>query len=250
MPTLSKLEDAVTGQAVSFVPGKLGPLQLIPLLGSREGSGSGRVVLQEGEKPSNDVADKMTQLVERWEQRIRQTNRRFNERFLAGEIHILIIFRLVETNEVWFVCLESNSPDNHILSDRQNETVLIGIVESSEQPKCLASTFVRLEPINSLNRFPPRTLYASSLSGFITLKGMEYRELNVFPFFGGSLAPRRPNYNQVESEMIESATQVVDHISRNGGNIGTVDIKGPEFKAWLSSLRIKIDSNHFEGCLA
>src|ERR1035441_5771840 len=132
-------------------------------------------VLQEREEPRNDVAHKMGQLMERWEQSVSQTNRRFGERFLAGEIQVLIVFRVVETSEVWFVCLERYSPDNHILADGQNETVLIGIVESAEQPERFIPALVRLERINSLYRFPSRTLYASSLSGFITLRGRKYR---------------------------------------------------------------------------
>src|ERR1035438_2347900 len=134
MTTCLKLEEAVTGRAVVSV-GELGPLQLIPLLKAGEGNGSGLVISQEREKPRNDVADKMRQLMKRWEQSISPTNRRFNERFVAGEIHILIVFRVIETGEVWFVCLERYASHDHILADGQNETMLIGVVESAEQPE-------------------------------------------------------------------------------------------------------------------
>lgn len=170
------------------------------------GESLGSRSLQERPESRNDVADKMRQLMKRWEQCISPTNRRFGERFLAGEIHILIVFRVVETGEVWFVCLERNSSDNHILADGQDETVLIGVVQSSEQPESLTPALVWFERIDGLYRFPPRTLYASSLSGFITLKGRKNRELNVFPFFRGSSAERNPNLNQVEGEMIQSAS--------------------------------------------
>ncbi len=70
MTTCPKLEDAVTGQAVISV-GKLGPLQSLPPLNAGKGSGGGLIVSQEGEKPRNNVADKMRQLMERWEQSIR-----------------------------------------------------------------------------------------------------------------------------------------------------------------------------------
>jgi len=45
--------------------------------------GSGRIVLQEGDKPRNDVADKMGQLMERWEKSISPTNRRFSVRTIT-----------------------------------------------------------------------------------------------------------------------------------------------------------------------
>lgn len=240
---------AVTGQAGLFVR-ELGPLQQIPLLIPGKGGRSASVVLQEGEKPRNDVADKMGQLVERWEQSISSTNRRFGARFLAGEIHILIVFRIIETNEVWFVCLERCSSDNHILANGQDETVLVSVVESAEKPEGLTSAFVWLERINGLNRFPPRTLYASSLSGFITLQGMKYRELNIFPYFGGDFVKRNANRDQMKDKMVESASQVVNNISSDCGNLGRIDIERPEIKRWLPSLHLRIEANQLKGCFA
>src|ERR1019366_1288061 len=153
---------------LTSVFGKIKKAEALKLVKGGESLGSRS--LQERPESRNDVADKMRQLMKRWEQCISPTNRRFGERFLAGEIHILIVFRVVETGEVWFVCLERNSSDNHILADGQDETVLIGVVQSSEQPESLTPALVWFERIDGLYRFLPRTLYASSLSGFITLK--------------------------------------------------------------------------------
>lgn len=241
------LQDAVTGQAVSFVA-ELGPLQSISLFKGREGSvGSGQIVLQEGGEPSNDVADKMGQLMERWEQSISPTNRRFDERFLAGEIHVLILFRDTETDEVWFVNLERDSSDNCVFSDRKNETVLVGIVQLAQQPQRLVSAFVRLEPINSLNRFPQRTLYASTLSGFITLRGMKYRELNIRPIFGSSFAKGNSDRDELECQVVQGASEVVNDFSGEDRDVKTVDVKGAGFKDWLTHTGLKIHANHLEG---
>ena len=57
---------------------------------------SGDRTFQERAETRNDVADKLSKLMERWEQRIGPANRRFGERFLAGEIHILLVFRVIE----------------------------------------------------------------------------------------------------------------------------------------------------------
>ena len=143
------------------IVGELGPVESIELIKSGNLFAGGDVILQEREKPRNNVADKMRQLMESWEQSISPTNRRFGERFVAGEIHILIVFRVVETGEIWFVCLERNSTNDNVLADRQDETMLISVVESAEKPKSLISTLVWFERINGLNRLPPRTLYAS-----------------------------------------------------------------------------------------
>jgi len=205
---------------------------------------------EERSETRNDVADKLRQLMQRWEQSISPTNRRFNERFLAGEIHILLIFRDAETSEVWFVCLERYAPNDHIVADGQNETVLIGIVQSPEQPESLIPALVRLERINGLNRFPPRTLYTSTLSVFITIRGVGYRELNVFPFFGGSFAERNPNLNQMENEMIQGASQVMNHVSGDGRDFRRIDIQRADVQKWLASLRLRIEANQLKGCFA
>ena len=138
-------------------------------------------LLKKGPETSDDVADKLSKLMERWEQRITPVNRRFDERFLAGVIHVLIVFRDVETGEVWFVCLERHTPQDHIPSREKDEAVLVGIVEFVEQPQRLVATLVWLQRIDGLNSLPRHTLYASSLSVFITIGGMRHRELNVIP---------------------------------------------------------------------
>jgi len=235
---------------VYSIAGELGPIEALEFVQRGEFCRGDDVILQQRVEPRNDVADKMRQLMERWEQSISPTNRRLNERFTAGEIHVLIAFRDTKTGEVWFACLERYASDNHVFADGQNETMLIGVVESSEQPESLIPAFVRFERIYGLNRFPPRTLYMSSLSGFITLKGIHYRELNVFPFFGGSFTERHSDHNQVKREMVESGSQVVNHVSGTGGNVGGVDVQRSEVHEWVASLRLRIEANQLKGCFA
>lgn len=208
------------------------------------------VVTQEGKKSRNDVADKMRQLMERWEQGISPTNRRFSDRFITGEIHILIIFRVVETGEVWFVCLERNTTQDKVFSDGQDVTVLIGVVESAEKPEGFVPALVWFERINGLYRFPPRTLYASSLSGFITLKGMRYRELNISPVFRGSFAECNPDLNQLESEVVQGTAQVVNHVTSDCRDFGRKDVQRAHIKEWLASLRLCIEANRLKGCFS
>lgn len=230
---------------------KLRLFQSLPFLRGGGGCvGSGQVVLQERHEARNDVADKMGQLMERWEQSISPSNRRLDERFLAGEIHILILFRDTETDEVWFVNLERDASDNRIFTYRQNEAVLVGVIQLAQQPERVVSAFVRLEPINRFNRFPPRTLYASTLSGFITLQGMKYRELNIWQFLGSDFAKRDSYGDELERQMIQGTSQVVNHVSCDDGYVKSIDMKGSEFKAWLADTGLEIDANRLKGCFA
>jgi hypothetical protein len=238
----------VTGQQKqSFIfgeskPNVIEPADVIEDVRLRDGW-----AFQEGEKPRNDVADKMGELIERWEQRISPVNRRFGERFLAGEIHILIAFRDTETDKVWFVRLERNSPDNLVFTDSKNKTVLVGVVQIPEQPERSVPVLVRLEPINRLYSLPPHTLYASSLSGFISVWGVKYRELNVRKFFGSGLSKAQANHDQLEGKMVKSTAKIMNHIASDGGDVESVDVQGAAIKAWLSSLMIAVNANRLEG---
>lgn len=209
---------------------------------------TGQKLFKKRAEARNDVADKLDQLMERWEQSISHTNRRLSERFLAGEIHVLIVFRDAETGEVWFVCLERNTTDNHILADRQNEAVLVGIIQITKQPKSIIPILVRLESVDSLYRFPSRTLYASSLSGFITIKGIRYRELNVCPRFGGRLTKTDSHMNEVKSQMIKGASEVMSYVSSDSRNLGRINVQWADIQKWLTSLGLVIEANQLKGC--
>jgi hypothetical protein len=195
---------------------------------------------QEGLELRNDVADKLGKLMERWEQRITFNGRKLGSRFLAGEIHVIVLFRINEASEKWFACIERYSADNSFFSDGNNKTMLIGVIESPEKPKRIIPTFVRLKPVDSLYSLPSRTLYASNLSGFVTIGGMKNRELNVFHFECSSLAPSNSDLNKMENQMVQRTPQIVRDISRNGGDLGCVDVVLPKIEAWLSSLGITI----------
>lgn len=206
-------------------------------------------LIQQRVEPRNDVADKMSQLMERWEQSISPTNRRFDERFLAGEIHILILFRDAETDKVWFVNLERNASDNRVLSDRKNEAVFVGVIKLTQQPERVVSALVRLERIDRLNSFPPRTLYASNLSGFITLRGIKYRELNILPLLGSGFAKRDSDRDELECQVVQGASEIVNQVSGENWNIESVDMEWSGLKAWLTDTRLEIDANCLKGCL-
>ena len=55
------------------------------------GGDLGCSVIQEGSERSNDVADKLRELMKRWEQRITVSDLHLDDRFIRGEIHILLI---------------------------------------------------------------------------------------------------------------------------------------------------------------
>jgi hypothetical protein len=198
----------------------------------------------------NDVADKLGKLMERWEQRITPGNRRFDERFLVGEIHILIVFRCAQTGEVRILHIESDSAHNSVLSRQNDEVVLVGVIQLPEQPERIVPVLVWLEPINRFHSLPPHTLYVSNLSGFITLRGMEYRELNLRPVFGSGFSRCNASGDKLKSEMVKSASEIVDDISGNSGNVESVNMQRIDFEDWFSKLGLSLYADRLSGRFA
>jgi hypothetical protein len=191
----------------------------------------------------NDVADIVGQLTERWKQSISPANRRLDERFAAGEIHVLLLVRGSEETEVgkiWVVGLERNPVHDEVLARRRNETVLVGVVKLVEQPESRIPVLVWFEPVEFLYSFPPRTLYVSLLSGFISVKVLRDREINVVPSSLARNSSGNPSLNQMEGQVVESAHQVVNGIPGDCRNLGTVDVDGSRLQDWFASIRITI----------
>jgi hypothetical protein len=246
LPILSKLEDAVTGQAGASIPRQLGPFKPVELIergGSFRNSGRG---FQEWPEARNDVADKLTQLMERWKDSISLTNRRLDERFLAREIHIAIRFRVANTGEEWFVCADryAEPGKDNVVSNWQDETVLVGIVEFVEQPERAVPVSVRFERIDSFYRLPLHTLYLSSSPvGFITVRAMRNRKLDHFPRLRPTLSLVDPNHDEVVSQMIEGTSQVMNCIPDESRDFGVIDDERAEMKEWISGFLISLAPN-------
>jgi hypothetical protein len=85
------IDGAVTGQA-PLVPGHFRPLETLELFEGGEFLRSSDGTLQERSETRNDVADKLTQLMERWKDSIGLTNRRLD---------VIIRFRVADSGEEW-----------------------------------------------------------------------------------------------------------------------------------------------------
>src|SRR5690242_3559271 len=79
---------------------------------------------------------------------------------------------------------------------------------------------------------------------------MKYREVNVPPFLSSAFAERDSHDNQLESQMVKGTSEIVDHISSDSGNIGFINVKWPEFKAWLRGIGIVLEADRLKGCFA
>ena len=201
---------------------------------------------EQGQKRVNNVANVVGQLSQRWEQSISPTNRRLNERFAASEIHVLLLVRELvepEVGKIWVVGFERNPVHDEVAPDSENQAVLVGNIEFKEQPERRIPVLVWFEPIDCLNRFPARTLYVSRLSGFISLRVVCNRKLDLVLPFGSGYAGFNSNANQVVSEMIQSAHQVVDSIASDCGNRGIVEVERSRFKDWLSGIQVVVKAD-------
>ena len=206
-----------------------------------------KLSFQERAKLAHDVGDRLEKLMERWEQRILPSDPKFGDRFLAGEIHVLVLLRDPDTGKKWVLRLEPNTnvlrSENVELPNRKDEAVLVGIIELPEQPKRVVTALVRFEPIENFYRFPPRTLYCSALHGYETIEGMRDRELNLFPSLGSSFSVLGSDSDKLPSKVIESTSEVVNNVSDNCGNGG---FQNEEWASLVKTFHVRLHRNRVE----
>ena len=202
-------------------------------------------LFEQGLKGRNDLADKLTQPMKRWEQ-ITLSNRKLDERFIAGVIHGLFLVGASQSRKEWIIGFERDSIHDEILADRKDASVFVGNVQLVEQPERLVPALVWFEPVDCLNCFGPRTTYAFRLFGFISLRVMRDRELNRFPPPLADDAIFRANADKMKCQVVQSTHEVVSGVSSNCGNIGGVDLERIHLQSWLSGVRIGIKPNSLD----
>jgi hypothetical protein len=151
---------------------------------------------------SDEVANKVRRLIEKWNDRLTFDNLRLSERYLKGEIHILICFRYGDSGEfvatiqrefserlsvkearqfsggvfifnpeTVFIsrdCFWRHTMGRITKSDCKQKMMLVDNVEAVDMPQnCATSSLVWFENLNSFDRVWPKSLYYSRRLGFI-----------------------------------------------------------------------------------
>ena len=214
-----------------------------------------------GLKQQDSVADKISEMLERYQNRLTLDNTRFIERYLKGELHILLHFSVRQINEQFVAYFQrdqipSGSKESvefrndaagelclhHLLHfgmhkraevnasevgvNGNQKAMLIDSVKAIENGKVTAlPSVVWFDTIDRVYSVLPQALYFSRRIGF-ELRGIAVSgELNA----GWHRDSRIINGKQLYGQMIEGAPEILNSIADDGG-------KGN--REWLNSSHV------------
>lgn len=179
-------------------------------------------------KTENETVNKVTEMFERFNNRLALDNLRLGERYVKGEIHIIVHFSLACSDYVAvFERLsevgEGNAADAHIggtqkpgdcksrsyhVDERSEQRmVLVGNVQIMENPESRAlPASIRFGSVNGIYGALRHALYSS-----MTL-GMVFR--GKLPDGEAGLPVRRPavDENELVGEVVKGGSKIVNHI--------------------------------------
>jgi len=186
-----------------------------------------------------DIADKISHTMQRFNQRLTLANPRFVERYLSGELHLLVYLtgRRDEQYIAHFERLSTGGPPTeasgarsdfrwqhahavevrkgidahkcHASSDQQ--TVLVDNVKFIETPENVITSLVRFGKPDSVLRGLAHQLYFSARMGFVFLGSLINRKRNV------SIRLVTGGNHKLVSEMVKRRAQVEEDLARNEG---------------------------------
>lgn len=217
----------------------------------------------------NDVVDETRRLMKRFNNRLTLDNLRLSERYLNGELHVLVDFRDRE-NTKHIASFEREPPNagfekhlrivsfgnifqhskelipnsgdfplRHAMepilrTDSEQQSVLVDVVKLMDLPKDFAApSRVRFDLQECFYRVRLKTLFYSPNSGFEFLGAISNREINTIKRAGRISS----DANQPIGEMIKGATQILDSISSDLRNVDRNRFNIPQCVNAVESIR-------------
>lgn len=220
---------------------------------------------ERGEKLDESL-DKLGKLMERWDQRLTLDNLALAERYLKGELRIVVharhgasgrraeeycaIFKRI-LPVGWTESKEHGNVRRHgpfgavvegagevqddtlvCASDGNKEYVLICDVETVEPPKRLVPSLVRLGLLNNAQRTLGNSLYFSKMTGFKSVGALENGEPGLVNYRAAADA------HKFAGQQVERGPKIVDSIAYDGAPPERGLGRNSDLKDALASLRL------------
>ncbi len=217
----------------------------------------------------NQVVNQLNEILERFNERLTLDNIRLGDRYIKGEVHLLIhirlagkeyvadLQRLTELREAEFteVCKANSarlpSAGNrkgclrHTNNGCEQNMVLVGNVQSMEHPEShTLPTLVRFGCVNCIYSRLRHALYASMTLGFVFRGKLPDGKTDLTRFFDGKdeSALGATNLNQLPREMVKGASEVVDNVASNKSEISGRVLDVGDIAFCVSRLRVFLES--------
>jgi hypothetical protein len=216
----------------------------------------GSASAQVGPETKNEGINSVKQVVERYHQGLSIDNPLLIERYIKGEIHVLMHFRLTgkeylslyEALDSWQAeVTEAKSGVKEVSADMkahllkpgdgsEQSMVLIGNIKSMEHPQRIIPTLVRFGSVDGIYGTLRHTLYISVVSGLVSRGVVEDGKSGLVP---RSLAVGK---HELPSEVVERAAEVVDGVSGHQPECGGKGSEMCDVKLFISCLGIELGS--------
>jgi hypothetical protein len=222
--------------------------------------------LQEPDKLADDAVNEIGQLMEKWKNRLTPDNLRIAERYIEGDIEILLHLQIQKATYPTKFCAILNHCDSAgnrcrraqgkasgllgqwpvaenehsrgiSIANNKQEAVFVDVVKIVENPEVKAPTIVRLESIYNTYRIRADSLYFSAVSRHIFGRSVVNRE------FGFVVWPSSVLLNELPSQMVEATAQLVDRFTSNKREFDRWMLENPNFIDNVSGLRINVFSH-------
>jgi hypothetical protein len=218
-----------------------------------------------GLEQHDSVADQIREMLERFKNRLTLDNPRLVERYIKGELHLLIQLIIGSSDEKFVAILqraqpvcwgkkdggiahEIRKPPRHIFGHqapnidalkrstyREQQSVLVDTVQLIEDPEVTSCpSVVWFEAIDCVYGVLPQALYFSRRQGFVLRGARIDGEMEI-----AACGPRR-NREQLLDQMIEGGPEILDDIARNRREVQGNRLSPADVIDWLASLRIAL----------
>jgi hypothetical protein len=196
-------------------------------------------------------------LHERWDNRLTLGGRTFAEEYIRGRLSIACYFHLragadhiqnpalpneggLNIERVAVLIFRADIGDGLNRGDRNDEPVLVEVVERPNLPKLMVPSIVRLYHVgDEVGQIGQGFLYRSELAG----------GYKVVPFFTGrERNPFRVATKQVERDMIHGDSKVMDCVTNAQGDFGWKCCNRIELKEVLPGFRVDLDVEFAKVC--
>jgi hypothetical protein len=228
--------------------------------------------LKQRSKAGEDALNLMRHYMERREHTFTFDNPRFAERYIEGELNLLIHFLIGQSDEEFVAWLQREhpiggrdlrkanerralkfaeplqktsmaiAPEIHAVksrTDRHDEPVFVDIVKLMEPPDGVVPTLIRFGSINHVYRILPHALYFSRRFASVSCGSVGDGKVHMPPRSGISSSKIKS-----VSQVVEGASKILEHVADDHAEYERRGIDALQVVDQLARLRIALESNN------
>lgn len=205
---------------------------------------------KQGLKSENQVVNAVRRLMESWEQRDARDSLGIFQRYVEGELHVLIHFRLAGENYIavfegrrGFGNVEEaihrplNTPLPDMREGDEQGVMFVGNIHCVDEPEQVVPSPIWLGSLNGILSALRHQLYFSMTMGYVTRSVLKDRKA------GTTIRDFPVDENKLISKVVEGASEVMRNVSGNESEVMGRRLELGHAKDIISRLRVLLGFN-------